>query len=333
MLLLATLLALLSAAPSTLAQARSIDALNIQVSPTAPQPGKQATITLTSNTLDLGTAAISWTFDGNAALSGAGERSFTFTMGPSGRSTVIGIRVTPRSGPQVTRTLTFRPGSVTLLWEADTYTPALYKGKALYSAGAGMRVLAIPSVTDQSGAPIPASQLTFKWQIGEQNYADRSGLGRDLLLITGSQLREEELVGVTVLRRDGTQAAATAVRIPATAPLVRFYRADELRGVRYERALAGEEPLTTTETTVVAEPYFLSGSGRMQEGFLYSWHLNGSEVEPQGDDKTVITLRQQGGEGQALLEFSVQSNSYTKLLQSASAALIFVLGGGGSSIF
>jgi hypothetical protein len=316
-----------------MAQAGPTDGLDIRVSPTTPAPGARTTVTLTSTSFDLGSSQIAWTLDGNASAAGPGERSFTFTMGPAGRSTVIGITVTPRQGARITRTLTFRPASVTLLWEADTYTPPLYKGRALYSAGAGIRILAIPSVLTSSGASVPSSELIFKWQIGEQAYADRSGLGRDTLLITGSQLREEELVGVTVLRRDGSEAAAAAIRIPATAPLARLYRADELRGVRYERALAGEEPLTTTETTIVAEPYFLSGNARMQPGFTYAWSLNGKEVEPQGEDRTVITLRQQGGEGRATLEFSVESNAYSKLLQSAGAALIFVLGDGRASIF
>lgn len=331
--LIAASLALLCAGPAALAQARATDTLEVRVTPSTPAPGERTTIVLTSTSLDLGSAQIAWTLNGNAAAAGAGERTFSFTMGASGRSTIVGVTVTPRQGPRATRTFTFRPGSVILLWEADTYTPPLYKGRALYSAGSGVRILAVPSVSDQSGAPIPASELTFKWQIGEQAYADRSGLGRDLLLITGSQLREEELVGVTVLRRDGSQAAASAIRIPATAPLARLYRADELRGVRYERALAGEEPLTTTETTIVAEPYFLSGGARMQTGFTYSWLLNGKDVAPQGEDRTIITLRQQGGEGRATLEFSVEGNAYSKLLQRAGAALTFVLGDGRSSIF
>lgn len=312
---------------------RGTDTLDIRVSPTSPAPGQQTTITLTSTSIDLGNATISWTVDDNAKASGPGERSFVFTMGPVGKSTIVGVTVSPRQGSAVTRNFTFRPGSVTLLWEATTYTPPLYKGKALYSAGASIRVLAIPSVADANGTPIPANQLTFKWQIGEEAYADRSGLGRDLLLITGSQLREMEDVGVTVVRSDGSLAAASAIRIPATPPLVRFYRVDELRGTRYERSLSGEVQLTTTETTLVAEPYFISGTERTPEGFSSRWLLNNTEVVPQGTDRSMITLRQQGATGTALLEYAIESSSYERLLQSAAATIMLVLGERGASIF
>jgi hypothetical protein len=91
---------------------------------------------------------------------------------------------------------------VTLLWEASTYVPPFYKGKSLYSAGADIHVVAIPQVNDSAGNPIPASDLTFKWEMNGDAYADHSGLGRDTLDFTGRRLDDEIdaiAVGITCL--------------------------------------------------------------------------------------------------------------------------------------
>lgn len=320
---------------ATLAQtAKGVDALEISVSPEAPAPGSSTTITLTSMSVDLSQATIAWTLDGQEKAAGVGFRTFTFTMGPAGKSTVVGVAITPARGSRITRTFTFRPGSVLLLWEADTYIPQNYPGRALYSAGATIRMLAVPTVLDDTGSPIPSSDLNFRWSLEGDAQADRSGLGRDLLLITGSQLRQQEEVGVEVLRRDGSKAAAATKIIGATTPFIRFYKVDPLRGTRYERNLAGQVTLTETETTVVAEPYFISGAPKNGTGFIRSWRLNGVEVQPEGRDQSVITLRQQGASGgSASLEFSVQYDSYKKLLQNASGAIELLLSSNSGSAF
>lgn len=316
--------------------ARGTDALEIDVQPEAPAPGAQTTITLSSMSLDLNQATISWSVDGSPKASGAGLRSFEFIMGPAGRSTVVSVSITLVRGSVVSRTFTFRPASVLLLWEADTYTSPLYRGQALYSPGAGIRVLAVPSVVDAGGAPVPSSELNFRWQMGGDAYADRSGFGRDALLLSGSQLRNTEEVGVTLLRRDGSRAAAAVLEIPATQPMVRFYKVDPLRGTRYERALSGDVPLIDTETIIVAEPYFISGADKRASAYTHTWRLNGVAVASDGADPSVITLRQQGGAGgSAQLEYDIRSNTLTKLLQTASGALNLLLSSGGSpgSIF
>ena len=324
--------ACLSVVPAAFAQSRGSDPIDVSVEPEAPAPGESTTISLTSMTLDLSQATISWSLDGAEKASSVGQRTFTFTMGAAGKSTAVGLTIVPVRGSRTTRTFTFHPASVLLLWEADTYTPPLYKGRALYSGGAGVRILAVPSVIDGSGALVSPSDLNFRWEIEDEAYADRSGLGHDLLLISGSQLRGAETVSVTVLRRDGTKAASSRIVIPATSPLVRFYKVDPLRGTRYERSLIGDVSLTDTETTIVAEPYFISGSTKTSTDFANLWRLNGADVTPEGRDRSVITLRQQGAtNGNAQLEFSIQNTSYEKLLQNASAAINLVLSSNTSS--
>lgn len=319
---------------SSLLAQKTIDPISIEVRPEAPTPGVKTVMTITSSSVDLGRAQIVWSVNGTPVSSGSGVRSFSFTMGHVGEVTVVSLAVSPASGSPFTRTFTFRPGAVTLLWEADTYAPPFYVGKSLYSPGAHIRILALPNITDQAGSRINPSNLTFKWEINGDAYADRSGLGKDVLDIEGGQLREAESIGVDVIRSDGSKAGRGDVTIPATSPLVLFYKKDPLRGMLYERALRGNVRLSEQETSIVAEPYYIVGNNRTQSGFTYAWTLNGKNVEPQGSDKGVITLRQTGGQsGTALLSFSIQSTNLKQLLQHATASLQLVLSEGSNNIF
>ncbi len=314
---------------------RGSDQLNISISPEAPAPGTRTTISITSLSIDLSTADISWSTNGAQPSSGPGLRSYTFTMGPSGEGTVVSLSVTPRQGTGFTRSFTFRPGTVTLIWEADTYTPPFYRGKALYAPGADLKVMAVPSVYDNSGSLIPKNELTFKWSIDEEADASVSGRGRDVLYLSGKQLNEQEIVSVEVLRSDKLKVASSETIIPATQPLVRFYKRDPLRGVLYDRSIFGTTRLTDTETTLQVEPFFISGGSREPYRLIYTWTLNDQEVDPQGADRSAITLRQTNGQtGFAKLVVTFQNSDLKKLLQQASATLGVEFGGGGdSSVF
>ena len=319
---------------SVWAQQKSADPLSITVEPEAPAPGAETTITITSSSVDLGSAQIIWSLNGAPVASGSGVRTFSFTMGGVGGATIVALSVDPLQGSSFTRTFIFRPGSVILLWEANTYTPPFYVGKALYSPGANIRILALTSVADSGGVAISPENLIFKWEINGDAYADRSGLGKNVLDITGGQLRQAEIIGVDVLRADGSKAGRGDVLIPTTPPRALFYKKDPLRGVLYEKALRESFQLSEQETTFVAEPYYIAGRSRGSGEFIYEWTLNGLSIDPQGEDKSTITLRQEGSQsGRATLSFSMQNTNLKKLLQQTSATLQLILSGGSNNLF
>jgi hypothetical protein len=316
------------------AQQNGSDPLFIDVQPSTPVAGAQTTITIDSSMVDLSQAAIRWSVNGSPKAAGNGLRTFTFTMGPAGKSTVVGLTVVPIKTAPFTRNFTFTPGSVLMLWEAATYVPPFYQGKSLYVPGADIRVVAVPDVRDAAGNLIPTSELNFKWQINGDAYADRSGLGVDVLTFPGNWSGGTEEVVVNVLRKDGSKAAKGVVFIPDNNPLVLFYKKDPLRGMLYDHALTGNERLTETETTIVAEPYYISGRSRKSVSNEYSWTLNGESVAPQGNDPAVITLRQNSGQtGSVTLAFSVRNTDVSKLLQTAQASVVLLFGAQNSNFF
>lgn len=324
--LLVAITLLMTALPAS-AQERGPDPLIISVSPEAPQPGQTTTITLSSTPIKLGQAQITWSVNGSVQKSGPGEQSFTFTMGSSQSATVISVNIVPFGGSAITRTFTFRPGSITLVWEANTYVPPFYRGKSLYSPGADVRILAIPQVREPSGALIPSSELTFKWSVDDQGFADRSGLGRDAFYLSGAQLIEDQTVAVDVLRQNGLRAAHAEIVIPRTSPIIRLYKKDPLRGIMYSEAYSGNVRLPDTETTFQAEPYFISGKSREPERVVYTWALNDEPIEPPGSERSVVTLRQTAGQsGSARLSVSVQNADLRRLLQQATEEIRLLFG-------
>ena len=318
------LLALIVAMPFTThaQQTRGQDPLVIVVSPEAPAPGETTTITLTSTLVDLSRSEFIWKVNGNPKDTGAGKRTFTFTMGPSTSSTVVSVTITPPSREVITRVFTFRPGSVTLLWEANTYTPPFYKGRALYTPGADVRIVAVPDIKEPGGARVPTSRLTYKWSVDEEPFADRSGLGRNTFYLAGAQLQPDQVVAVDVLRENGLRAAHAELVIPKNSPVIRFYKSDPLRGTLYKNAYIGSVKLSETETTIQAEPYFISGSTRESTYVLYTWALNDEEIESQSADKSAVVLRQTTGQsGYGVLSLEVQNADLRRLLQHATEEL------------
>ena len=303
------------------------DPLEVMVEPKAPAPGEETTITLSSTPLDLSRSTISWSLDGNPKQTGPAERSFTFMMGRAGVPTTVSVEIIGPNGSRVTRSFTFRPGSVTLVWEADTYVPPFYMGKRLYTPGASVRVLAIPDVRDNLGGRIPAQNLVFKWSLNNTPLLDRSGLGKNVFSFTGKQLNDGEAVSVEVLRSGGIVAARGEILIEGEDPVLLLYKHDPLRGMLYHAALTKSVTLSDTETSIQAEPYFISGDTRRTPYTIFTWGLNDREVTPDAKDPTRLTLRQSNGEeGSARLSLELQNADLTKLLQRASASLTILFG-------
>ena len=167
------------------------------VSPETPGPNTQVTIEAEGVGTFIGNSTITWSQNGKVVSQGVGQRSFTFTTGAIGTETQIKVTINSSTQGTLTQSWTFIPSAVNLVWEADTTVPPLYKGKALYSGGADVKVVAFQSLA-VNGSNLPASKLSFQWTLDGDPLPDQSGLGQNTLTFTGSQLQKEEDVSVNV---------------------------------------------------------------------------------------------------------------------------------------
>ncbi len=268
---------------------------------------------------------ITWVMDGKTVLSGPGEREMTFTVGSLGTQTRIQVVVDSPTEGRLTKSFTFNPAAVNLLWEADTSVPPLYRGKPLYSAGSKLTVFAFPAIYS-GGSPVAAGRLSYQWFRDDEPVPEKSGLGRSSLSFDGDQLRTEEIIAVDAYL--GQQRMARGeILIPATEPQLLLYYRDPLRGVLYDQALPAGVALGAKEFSIRAEPFFFSNTSLAGGSLAYAWTLNGNETVGPSSADGYLTLRQTGeGEGSAALEVALQNNDSDKFVQTARAALELIFG-------
>ena len=307
------------------------DPVQYLVAPETPGPRETVLIEVQGVGSFLGSATITWSQDGKVVKSGVGERSYAFTAGALGTRSTVRVSIDSSQGSFV-RTFIISPSLVNLVWEADTSVPVLYRGKALYSAGSPVKVVAFPSAYSGS-ARILSSALSFQWSRGGAAVPEQSGLGRSTFSFMGDQLQAAETVAVEVYY--GTAKVARGeVTIPASNPKIVFYQRDALRGTLYDTAIPAAIQLVGKELTVQAEPYYFAMSAKRTGQLSYVWTLNGAETTGPDAAQGLLTLRQTGsGEGAASLGVTVQNNSSDQFVQAAQATIQLLFGTQSQSLF
>lgn len=295
------------------------------VAPETPGPNSPVTIEIGGVGNFLGNATITWKKDGATVLSGTGETRYSFTTNAIGQATTIGITINSPTEGTITKQFVFNPSAVNLVWEADTTVPPFYKGKALYSAGSPLRVVAMPVVII-GGNRVAASALSYQWLVNDQIVPGVSGLGRSALAFVGDQLNPSETVSVGVYY-GAAKVAQGEVTIPAVDPQLVLYERDPLRGLILDVAFPSTINLLGKEITVQAVPFYFSRPDSQSGSLQYAWQLNGQEATGPDADRGILTLRQTGsGAGAAQVDVSLQNNNSDSFIQSASTALSLLFG-------
>lgn len=311
------------------AYAQQVDPLNFVVAPETPGPNEQVLIEAQGVGDFLGGADITWSVDGKTAKQGVGERSFLFTTGPLGTRTSVRATIDSQTQGFFSRTFTFSPSLVNLVWEADTTVPPLYRGKALYSAGSPLKVAAFPTVYAGSSR-VAASALSYQWERGGESVPKASGLGRSSFSFDGDQLKNAEQIAVDIYYGNA-KVARGEITIPAVEPQIFLYQRDPLRGVLYDLALPGAVSLSGKEITLKAEPFYFSSPAKNGGALAYAWTLDGNEVSGPDSGRGLLTLRQSGeGKGSGAISVSLQNQSPDMFVQAAQAALQIAFGETGS---
>jgi len=307
------------------AQSQDDNRVSMRVVPEAPEPFQKVTMTLISFSVDLDRASISWSLNGKKALSGVGEKEFSFLAGGVGEAKRVDITIRTPVSETITKNYTIIPGEIPLLWEAiESYTPPFYKGKALPSSEASIRVVAIPKMKN-GGVEVKPENLIYEWKRNNKSVSGSSGYGRNTFVFKAGYPLTNEKIEVFAETVDGRSVAKNQIIITIGEPLLYFYENRPLEGVYYERAIPERVILDTGEIAAVAEPYFFSALGRMKKDLLFSWLLNEKEIPGSENDQGSVVLRAPSGvEGIAELVAIVAHK--TKVLQEKDARVLIQFG-------
>lgn len=257
----------------------SLATAEVSLLPEHPQPGQTIKATVSSASENVRAATIVWLLDEEIQQQKAGGVDFSFTVGGVGSSQTLVVLVKTANGQVLTKTLVIQPSEVTLLWEASTYTPPFYKGRALYSSGSSIHAEAIPNFVNTEGKKYDSSELVYTWSKNGTVLGSESGINASTLITEGPKFFGDYILLVEVATPDGTQLARSAARIITTEPVVNIYESDPLIGIRYHEAIGSTQSfLGTSQFQAQAIPYFMDIFNENDALLDYTWHINNTKV-------------------------------------------------------
>ncbi len=245
---------------------------SVEFSPENPGPNTGVSANIISYSFDINRSFITWIINGQTKLKGTGEKSFSFQTGNMGTQTALSVSITTDSGAQLRKNFSFKNADVDILWEALTYTPPWYKGKALPSSESLIKITAIPHF---SGSISP-SKLIYNWSVDFKNKPDISGLGKRSFTLRSVDVFNENKISVTVSNYDESITAEKNISIAIGQPKIISYEENPLEGTRSNQALQKEFQLNSVAINIRAEPFFFSTINL--KNLLYEWTMNSQKI-------------------------------------------------------
>lgn len=298
------------------------NSLNLLLTPERPGAHQLVEARLESFTANLDRAEITWLLDGEVEEQGMGETRFSFTTKELGSETVLSVSIKTFDGNFLNQTLKLHPAEVTLLWQAYSYTPPFYRGKALLPIQGIASVMAFPTLVTTAGETILPEEIIYTWRENGHVSADGSGTGKFSFAVKSGIPIRPVTVSVEASAPDHGLIAFRETTIEPVPPELLFYEDHPLFGRNISRALARDFELRADEMRIAAIPYFFETKERTGSGLSYEWSVNGAISKETGPD---LTLRRSGNEaGRAQLFLSVTSP--TSIFQTAEALATVMIG-------
>jgi hypothetical protein len=284
--------------------------ISASISPLIPKANEQVTIDIVSYSYDINAAMVTWYLNGKKQLEGRGQTHFTFKVGNLGDISKIQVNITPQGAASFTKDFIFNPSEINLIWEAQTYTPPFYKGKALFADEADVKVVAMP-IFIQNGKMLQKENLIYTWKVGGDILQSKSGYGKYYISFSGGYFGGKERVDVTVSSIDESIQGFANIIISPTPTQIILYENHPLFGILTNNAIELNYQLKNKEVTFIAAPFFFSKNIEGLADINLNWGMNGSPVQ-SGDGGNMITLRQDSQvSGTSLVDVTARHKSKT----------------------
>lgn len=304
-------------------------ALTIVLSPEHPAPGDTVTLVLTSTLHDLSKSTITWRANGALIAQGEGVTNATVTAGDIGTETDISVEATSEAG-DASAAASIIPTRIDVLWEADSFVPPFYRGRALPSAGSRVKLMAVAFIPNGSGGYLPEDKIVYTWR--KNGDIVLSGRGKSSVTIPGPVLFGTDTVTVQTVSLSKNVSGEGRVRIPSIEPVLSLYTNHPLFGVTYHRALGPTTFVAESEMSFAAMPYFAPSSAANDPSLNYVWRVNRTLVDADtgGANEVTIDAAKSPGLAQLQLGVSHQKNLYMDV--EGSWQITFTREGSGSPI-
>ncbi|MDO8483093.1 MAG: hypothetical protein Q7S86_04735 [bacterium] len=298
--------------------------LLVRTVPARPAPHQFVTVIIESFSIDLDRSSISWFLNSGLSKDASNQKSFSFKTGGPGSTSNILIVVKTFEGEVIQETLNVRPGTVDVVWEADSYTPPFYKGKSLFPFQGTVKVVALPNIVTSGGGTLSAKNLIYNWKVDGHPATAASGYGKNFIFFKGDVPLKAANITVEVSSVDQSYVAEGNTVITPIQPGIVFYEDSPLLGVLQNRAIFGNITLRDEEIKVVAIPYFVGVSERERSGLSYDWRLNGQKITGSLDKSALSFRQEKEAVGNATVSLEISSPS--RIFQTVTSEINLLFG-------
>jgi hypothetical protein len=271
-----------------------------------PKPLENVKIDVEAYGFDLNKATITWKVNGVTSKTGIGEKAFEVQAGKLGVTKKISITIQPVVGLPVNKSVTISPQEIDLVWEARTYTPPFYKGKAMYTPQENVVVVAMPNFISSSGERLASQKLIYKWEDGGEAVQDQSGYGRNVFKLKGSILLKTNDITVEITGF-GKEKARESLSLAVTFPEAIFYENNPLYGVLFNKSLVGNFNFAEEEKNIEVFPYFFGAFRKSDPKLSYAWRINNKNIFVPKTQSSMVFRNTEGEAGQSLVGVTISN--------------------------
>jgi hypothetical protein len=243
---------------------------------------------------------------------------FSFNVGGVGSQSILEVVGKMSNGKTFSKKVTISPAKIDLLYEAESYVPPFYKGKAKLPFQGTLRIVALTSFFDSSGKKIPDNRLVFKWKDGNQTLNNQSGYGKNVLLYKSDDSLPKPIeITAEVSYPEGGLFASKKISVEPASPETVLYEESPEYGILSNKALFDTFVLSKEEVVISAVPLFFGVDSKNSSVLNYKWTLSEKSID-QGESS--IVLRNTSGKtGQS--QISMQVSNTIDYFQAASQNL------------
>ena len=285
--------------------------ISVKLDTSYPRPNQTISASVESYATNLDKAQISWSINGKLIEKGIGMKKFTFKTTALGKDQKLTVLVEKIEGGVFTQDYRVTTSEVDMYYEAQTYVPTFYRGKARFSNQSAVTVYATPRGIGSDGKLIPVENYTYKWSVDDKVFQSLSGYGKNSFTYTDSILSEPAKISVEVSSRDSSVYGSGQIVVRPANPKISFYEENPIYGTIYESAVIGARNLDREEIAFRAIPYFFSKDVLTH---VYNWKMNGATIEGLGNTNIVTFRQQEGVTGESNISAEVKNSD--KMFQS-----------------
>jgi hypothetical protein len=287
------------------------NAISITMNPFSPAAGDTVHLTAESPLFELSESMITWSAGGKTIAQGKGMTDASVTIDTKGTPIAITVSAVDQNWGVAQKSAVVSPPQIDILFDADTFVPPFYSGRALPSAEAMLRLQALVRFIRADGSLTPDNIIFYSWKRNGAPMGSVSGLGRSSITVPAPALFGTDTISLDARSDDGAFSGTKSVSIASREPVVVLYEDNPLFGILFHKALASAIGVAETRMTFAAIPYFATAKNADDPLLRYAWSVNGQSIGSSKTQPSELTVNaDRGGVADIRLSLSHMSNLF-----------------------